>query len=240
MRKGSSLILLATCFFFSVGFSQQVRRADDRVLFRGVVIGASNQNRLAYSQIYINRSFSAISGEDGTFSFFAHRNDTIVFSLLGYKPSTFIVCDTLPGKEFLTGVYLQSDTLEIGEVIIVPRLTNLKAEMMNARIESNTQLDNAKTNISIASYQSRTGQNKLGDPNINYELLRQKQKIDAYERGGIPSDKIAGISPLLLIPAVYLLVHGLPEAPRPPEPGITAKDLEELNNRYIELLKKRK
>jgi hypothetical protein len=203
-------------------------------------MGASSQNRLSYSQISINRSFKAISGEDGSFAIYAHRNDTIVFSLLGYKPSTLIVCDTLTGKEFLTGVYLQSDTLEIGEVIIVPRMTNLKAVMLNPTIESNTQLNNAKTNISIASYQGKTGQNKLGDPNINYEILRQKQKIDAYEKGGIPSDKILAVSPLLLIPAAYLLIHGLPEVPPPPQPGITARDLEELNNRYMELLKKRK
>ena len=240
MRKGSLLILFTACFFLSAGFGQQVGRSVDAVLFRGVVIGATNQNRLSHSQILINGTFSAISGEDGTFSFFAHRNDTIVFSLLGYKPSTLIVSDSLPGREFLTGIYLQSDTLEIGEVVILPRLTSLKAELMNAKIESNVQLDNAKTNISIAGYQGRTGQNKLGDPNLNYEVIKEKQKINAIERGGIPSDRILGISPLLLIPAAYLLLHGIPEAPRPPEPAITSKDLEEINNQYLELLKKRR
>jgi hypothetical protein len=240
MRKGSAYILLSTCFFLSASFSQQVSRSDDPILFRGVVIDASNKSRLSNSQIYINRSFSAISGTDGTFSFYAHRLDTVVFSMLGYKQSTLVVCDTLVGKEFLTGVYLQSDTLEIGEVIIVPRFTNLKFEMMNITIKSNTQLENATTNISIASYQGRTGQNKLGDPKTNYELLRQNQMVNAYEKGGIPSDRILGLSPLLLIPAAYLLVHGIPEAPRSPEPRITGKDLEDLNQKYLEILKNRK
>jgi hypothetical protein len=214
--------------------------SDDRVLFRGVVIGSSNKSRLAYSSIFINRSFSAIAGEDGTFSFYAHRNDTLLFSILGYKSSTFIVSDTLKGREFLTGVYLESDTMEIGEVIILPKLTNLKAEMMKPWIGANTQLENAKTNLSIASYQSITGQGKLGDPNSNYELLKRRQKINAFEKGGIPSDRIAGISPLLLIPAAYLLMHGLPEKPAPPAMTISNKDLEELNNRYLELLRNRK
>jgi hypothetical protein len=238
--KRSVLILFAACFYISAGFSQQVKRPDDPILFRGVVIDASNQNRLGYSQIYIGRLFSSVSMEDGTFSFYAHRRDTLLFRHLGYKPSSFIVPDTLTEKEFLTGVYLQSDTLEIGEVIIVPRPINLKAEMMNTRMAPNTQLDNAKANISIASYQGRAGQNKLGDPNINYEVLRQKQKINAYEKGGIPSDRILGISPLLLIPAAYLFIHGFPQAPLPPEPRITAKELEDLNNRYLESLGKRK
>jgi hypothetical protein len=235
-----AIILFATFFCLYAGFSQQVKRSDDPILFRGVVIDASNQNRLGYSQIFINRSFSSVTVEDGTFSIFAYRRDTLLFRHLGYKPSTLIVSDTLTEKEFLTGVYLQSDTLEIGEVIIVPRQINLKAEMMNTRIKSNTQFDNAKANISIASYQGRAGQDKLGDPNINYEVLRQRQKINAIEKGGIPSDKILGLSPLLLIPAAYLLIHGLPEAPLPPEPGITSKDIEELNRRYLESLGKRK
>ena len=240
MADRSAIILFAAFFCFSAGFSQQVKRSQDPVLFRGVVIDASNRNRLGNSEISINGSLSAVTVGDGTFSIYAYRRDTILFSHMGYKQSVFIVSDTLTDKEFLTGVYLQSDTLEIGEVIIVPRLINLKAEMITTRIKSNTQLDNAKANISVASYQGRTGQDKLGDPNINYEVLRQRQKINAIEKGGIPSDKILGLSPLLLIPAAYLLIHGLPEAPVPPEPGITSKDIEELNQKYLEFLGKRK
>jgi hypothetical protein len=240
MVNRSAIVIFSAFFCLSAGLSQQVKRSDGTILFRGVVIDALNQNRLGNSQIFINRSFSSVTDEDGTFSFFAYRQDTVLFRHLGYKTAALIVSDTLTEKEFLTGVYLQSDTLEIGEVIILPRLINLKAEMMNTRIKSNTQLDNAKANISIASYQGRAGQDKLGDPNINYEVLRQRQKINAYEKGGIPSDRILGLSPFLLIPAAYLLIHGLPEAPLPPKPGITSRDIEELNRRYLEVLGKRK
>jgi hypothetical protein len=240
MRKKLSLIIFFIGLFITPCLSQQVRTSDDRVLFRGVVIGSSNKSRLAYSSIFINKSFSAITGDDGTFSFYAHRNDTILFSNLGYKSSSFIVSDTLKGQEFLTGIFLESDTVEIGEVIIVPKGTNLKAEMMKPVIGASTQLENAKANVSIASYQGINGQGKLGDPNSNYEILKHKQKIDAFEKGGIPSDKIAGISPLLLIPAAYLLMHGLPGKPGPPPMSISNKEIEELNNRYLELLRSRK
>ena len=186
----------------------------------------------------INRSKSAISAEDGTFSFYADKNDTIRFSMLGYKPASLVVSDTLSGKEFLTGVFLETDTLLIGEVIIIPKLTSLKAEMMNPNIVSDARLENARSNISIASYQGRTSLGKLGDPANNYEVLRQKQKVDAFEKGGIPSDRIVGISPFMLIPAAYLLIHGLPEIPAPPKPQISAKDLDELQKKYQESLKK--
>ena len=234
------LLILIGISSINICFSQIRVTGAEPILFRGVILDASSRTRLGSSQILINRSMSAISEEDGTFSFYANKNDTIIFSLLGYKPVLLIVNDTISGKEFLTGVYLETDTLNAGEVIIVPKLTNLKAEMMNPRINSDARLENARTNISVASYQGRAGQAKLGDPDINYGVIMQKQKVEAFERGGIPSDKIAGISPFMILPAVYLLLHGLPEPPIAPKYQISSKDLEELQKLYLESLKKRK
>lgn len=240
MIKRILLVILIVVSSINICFSQKGMQGAVPILFRGVMLDASSHTRLGSSQIVINRSRSAISAEDGTFSFYAYKKDTILFSMLGYKPASLIVNDTLSGNEFLTGVYLETDTLLIGEVIIVPKFTNLKAEIMNPRITSDARLENARSNISIASYQGRTGQAKFGDPGVNYEFLRQKQKIDAYERGGIPSDKILGLSPLMLIPAAYLLLHGLPERPAPPKPQISSKDLDELQKKYMESLRNRK
>ena len=240
MRKKTTLILFTVCLILSPGFCQQVQRTDDRLLFRGVVIGSSNQNRLAYSSVFVNKTLSAFTSGDGTFSFYAHLKDTIMVTNLGYRSFSFVVPDTLRGREFLTGIYLESDTLDIGEVVILPRPADLRAEMRNPKIESNTQFENAKTNISISSFQGRTGQSRLGDPYTNYALIRERQKIQAYEKGGIPSDRIAGISPLLLIPAAYLLLHGLPEGPAPPSSWISNKELEDLNRIYLDSLRRQK
>ena len=209
---------------------------DDNILFRGVVVSAVSQERLPGAQIVIYRRAAGISRDDGTFAFFAQKRDTVTFTMLGYRPVELIVSDSLNAREFITGIYLQTDTLEIGEVIIIPQFTNLKTEIMNSALEANTQMANARNNITIASYQGRTGQGKLGDPSINYEILRQRQKINAYEKGGIPSDRIVGISPFMLLPAAYLLLNGLPEQPAPPEPRISKKDLDELNKLYLEKL----
>jgi hypothetical protein len=237
IMRGTCLIIFMFLHGLSSVYCQQGERADSRILFRGVVIAASSQERLPGSQIYINRRSAGISRNDGTFSFFAFKNDTIVFTMLGFSPARMVVSDTLTGKEFITGIFLQSDTLDIGEVIILPRITNLKAEIMNSMMETNAQMANARSNISIASYQGRTGQGTMGDPSINYEILRQKQKTEAYEKGGIPSDKIIGLSPLMLIPAAYLLLNGLPEVPEAPEPRISQKDLDELNSLFLKKLK---
>lgn len=238
MSRERAAALLFFFFIFYFAYSQKIA-VDNRILFRGVVISSPAQERLTGTQIYLNRVAYASSRSDGTFSFFANKLDTIVFSMLGYNPVSLVVSDTLRSKEFLTGVYLQSDTIEIGEVIIVPRLNNLRAEMMNPRIEPNAQFENARSNISIASYVGRTSQPTMGDPNVNYQILRNKQMRSAYEKGGIPSDQIVGISPFLLIPAAYLLLHGMPQAPIPPDPNISRRDLDELNRLYFEMVKKR-
>jgi hypothetical protein len=217
--------------------AQQPVQSGDRILFRGVVIATTSEERLSGSQIFINRSYITSSRPDGTFSFFALRRDTIIFTMLGYKPESLVVSDTLKAREFLTGVYLKSDTIEIGEVIILPRLPNLRADMMNIKRESDPQLENAISNISNAAYLGRTTTANLGEPTFNYNYLRQRQNISAYEKGGIASEKSIALNPFILIPAAYMLLHGLPEAPAPPEPRISQKDLDDLNKTFMQMRK---
>jgi hypothetical protein len=239
-KRISILILFLNPLLYVPLSAQQTIQSNNRILFRGVVIAASSEERLAGSQIFINRSYITSSREDGTFSFFAFRLDTVIFTMLGYTPESLVVSDTLKAREFLTGVYLKSDTLEIGEVIILPRLPNLKADIMNIKKESDPQLENAKTNISNAAYLGRTTPSSLGDPAFNYNYLRQKQNRDAYEKGGIASEKSLALNPFVLIPAAYMLLKGLPDAPAPPEPRISQKDLDDLNNLFRQNRKENK
>jgi hypothetical protein len=201
---------------------------------------ASTLSPLTNSQVMINNVFNSVSNSDGTFSFIVHRNDSILFRHLGYKPSLLFVSDTLPGREFIAGIFMNSDTVSIGEVIIVPRYTNLKSDIFYAPSKVPSIMDNARYNVAISAYQGRTTQGKLGDPAANYDLLRQRQKVDAYEKGGIPSDMIAGINPLLLLPAAYLLIHGMPEKPPPLEQKLTKQDLDQIQKKYLETLKQQK
>jgi hypothetical protein len=187
------------------------------------------------SQILINRSFTSVSNAEGTFAFFVNRFDTVFFKHIGYKSTMFLVSDTLVGREFMAGIFLKNDTVSIGEVVIVPRFVNLKSEIMNAPSKIPSTMDNARYNVALSGYSGRTTQGKLGDPSTNYGLLRQRQKINAYEKGGIPSDRIAGLNPLLLLPAAYLLIHGAPQKPEPFEQRLTDQELEQIRKKYQEI-----
>ncbi len=228
------ILILIAGFFIRDAAGQDSGSPGTRILFQGLVMDAETQVPLAGSQILINRSFSSVSNNEGKFAFYVLRHDTVVFMRVGYKPTSFFVSDTLTGHEFITGVYMSTDTVPIAEVVIVPRLVSLRSELYNPHPETNQQVENARYNLEVSAYQGRISQGKLGDPDSNYELLRQKQKIDTYEKGGIPSDRIVGISPLLLIPAAYLLMNGFPERPESPKPQITQQEIEQLHKKYLE------
>jgi hypothetical protein len=234
MIKKISVLIVFILFIIQYTYSQQKLPGSKPILFRGVVMDASTQERLIGSDILVNRKVSAISADDGTFSFYAFKRDTLRFKMLGYKGTTMIVSDTLLATEFLTGVYLESDSTLLGEVIIVPKIANLRAEMIKPVIKNDPLLENAVSNITTASYVGRTTEARLGDPATNYNYLKTKMKYDAFERGTIPSEKILGLSPFLIVPAAYLLIYGVAELPPPPKAQISAKDMNELRKKYLE------
>jgi hypothetical protein len=235
------LSVFISCFIFHLGFGQVRENSGISILFHGLVMDAGTLSPISNSQIYINRSFSALSRSDGTFAFYVNRNDTVVFNSLGFKPAMMFISDTLAGREFIAGIYMKSDTLSIGEVIIVPRFSNLKSEILNAPSKTPATMDNAKYNVAVSGYAGRSSINTLSDPASNYGSIKQKQKVYAQEKGGIPSDQIAAIHPLMLIPLGYALLHGIPDnRPAPVTPNLTNAELNQLNKIYLESLNRKK
>jgi len=215
------------------GYGQSVITQENKIIFSGIVRDASTLSPLANSQIIINRSFVAASDEEGTFSIGVNRRDTVVFSILGYRSVYFYVSDTLKGRNFMAGVYMKADTLSIGEVIIVPRMQSLKYDIFKAPATT-PEMENAKYNMAISAYQGRMAMTQMGDPASNYSIVQQKRLRDASEKGTIPSDRIVGFSPFMLVGAVYLLINGLPEKPAPMKSTLTRQELDQIHKKYLE------
>ena len=233
------ILLIALFILSSPDHCQKLSGPQGFILFHGLVMDAATMAPLPNSQIIINRSYISVSDRDGKFTFYVNRSDTVVFTMMGYKTTQFLISDTLTGSEYNAGIYMNADTLSIGEVIIVPRLRNLKSEILNARKEPNITQEYAKYNLELSAYQGRMGQNKLGDPVTNYEVIRQRQREDAYSKGQIPSDRIIGLSPFLLLPAAYLLINGLPERPPAMQPQLNDQEINQIHQKYLETLKQK-
>jgi hypothetical protein len=235
MHKTRLIILLLICYSY-YGLCQDVLSQEKRISFNGIIRDASSLEPIVNSQIRINGIFTAVSDMDGTFTIRVNKKDTVEFSTLGYQPAYFFVSDTLSGNVFLAGVYMKSDTLSIGEVVIIPRMAYLKSEILKPP-PVNPEMENAKYNIAVSGYQGRTAISKLGDPASNYSVLHEQQRIEAYEKGTIPSDRMVGLNPLILIPAAYLLLNGFPEKGPPMKANLSKQELEQIHKKYLESMR---
>jgi hypothetical protein len=236
------LVLILSFIFILIrsGSAQVKQENDNRILFRGLVIDATNFSPISNSQILINNEFSSLSGTDGTFSFIVSRKDTVTFSSLGYKRSVLIISDTLHGEEFVTGVFLNSDTVSIGEVVILPGYRNLKADIMNAKSSEPDYMSNARYNVAVSAYQGKNSTSVMGDPLENYAVINQRQKTDAFEKGGIPSNNMVGLNALLFLPAVaYMYLHKPPEAVAPMPSHLSDKEIEQVQKMYLDRHRKK-
>lgn len=146
------------------------------------------------------------------------------------------VADTLRAGEYTAGIYLTGDTTMIPAVVIIPRLGNMRAEIMAERPATNQDAINATNNLRMAVYQGLANPPALGDPATNYEILRQRQRMEAYDKGQIPSDRMIGLSPFTLIPILYVIAKGPPEDPEPPTPHVSARELDYLRMVHDSLL----
>ncbi len=232
-------ISILTAFFLEPVPAQLGNPSDRRVVFQGIVRDASQLIPLQNTQVFVNRSFISSTDSAGSFSLLVNRRDTLEFRMLGYKPAFIMVNDTLPGREFMAGVYLNSDTISIGEVIIIPRLAKLKSDLLNPRQPLNQEEENARNNLAIAAYQARVTTGSLGDPLSNYEVIKQQHRTEAYEKGQIPSSRMVGISPLLIVPALYLMINGLPQKPAPAKSDLTGEEIKQIQKRYLESVRKK-
>lgn len=242
MRRFKSLIIIIfSLFLFADCLIGQEVEQEEQILLHGVVFDASTQMPIPNVHYVIANLYSGATGAGGKFSMYISRSDTIVFSYIGYSDFLFLLSDTLIGRSFVAGIFLQTDTLSIGEVVVLPRLGDLRSEFRTTKVEVNKEQVNAENNLKVATYQGLNNNAILGDPATNYEMIRRKQVVTAFERGGIPSDQMLGLDFISVIPmAIYLLKNGLPEKPEPPAPHVSDRELDKMIDLYKKKIKSAK
>jgi hypothetical protein len=227
------LLLLLLCV---LNLAEAHAQQPGTVLFHGVILDAGNSQPLPDAHYRIKGRTAGATDARGMFTLYARWHDTITFTCIGYRDYSMTVQDTLLAREYTAGIYLTSDTTLIPAVIVIPRLGNIRAEIMADRPAASQEMINASNNIKMGVFQGLTTQPELGDPLVNYELLRQTQRMEAYEKGQIPSGNMVGLSPLILIPLLQRLATGPPDDPVPPAPHISARDLEYLQRVHDSLI----
>lgn len=195
----------------------------------GVVVDAQTEAAIPNVQYTLfGRGGGGVTDAFGQFLLFAYKGDSIEFRMVGYKPSLLRMTDSHNLSGYLVLIAMVSDTLSVGEVVILPQVPDLRTMANTPTILDSRQYENARSNLAMSVHQGLTGTPKLTDSRDFYEVLREQHKTEAYEKGGIPSDKMVALSPFMLIPAYYLLMNGFPDDPKAPAEKISNRDLERL------------
>lgn len=231
--------MLLIFFLLMLLFPEAQAQQQGPVLLHGAIFDAGTRQPLPDAHFSVNGHPRGATDGMGLFSLYVRWNDTITFTCIGYSEQHMTVRDTLWAKEYTAGIYLTTDTTMIPAVVIIPRIGNIRAEIMAEKPALSQEMINATNNLRMSVYQGLTTPPEMGDPYMNYEMIRQQLRMDAYDKGQIPSDHMVGLSPFMLLPLIYRLVSGPPETPDPPVPHISARDLERLRTIHDSVLYKR-
>lgn len=123
---------------------------DSLIKFSGIVVNERNLDPIPQTNIVnINRKKGTSADNKGLFKFQAKRNDTILFSAIGYKTQTFIVPDTITKNNYSLFQIMTNDTIILPETSIYPFPTweELKKEIAEMKTEEEIQNEIVKQNL---------------------------------------------------------------------------------------------
>ncbi len=99
----------------------RAQRYNDLVQFSGVVVTADSLRPVPFTNISVGNSGRGTTSDYwGFFSIVVHKNDLITFSVVGYKPGTFRIPDTLSANRYSLIQVMSSDTIMLTETVIYP------------------------------------------------------------------------------------------------------------------------
>ena len=123
----------------------------------------------------------------GYFSIAVNAGDTIQFSSVGFKKSTYIVPALEDGTHIDHDVKLLSDTIMLAEATVFPWTTY--DQFLQAVVDldlADEDMDNARRNIQLMQRQLISDEYQA-DASLNYKYYMQQKQQQAYTAGQYPS-----------------------------------------------------
>lgn len=112
----------------------QILSSVDTILFSGVVLDSGTTEPLSGVTCRLGEGKGTTSNANGYFRVQLQRGDSVWFTYVGYRPCLVIVPDSLNAAEYMLGVFMSPDTLQLSEVLIIRRWgENRMQDMVHAR-----------------------------------------------------------------------------------------------------------
>lgn len=148
------------------GYAQRLH-VPDTISFSGVVFQAGEGNVLPNVTCRYGAGKGTLSDEEGRFHLKTFRGDTVLFTFVGLKPCQVVIPDTLYDSEYMLGIFLTPDTIQLSEALILQRFGNSRQQ----------QLINARNNMTGILRQAYSPVQEM-----NAEM-NQRMMIEEYARG---------------------------------------------------------
>jgi len=148
------------------------------VQFSGVVVTGDSLQPVPYSSIIVRGTYrGTISDYGGFFSFVAQMGDTIDFSAVGFKKSSFVIPDTLQTDRYSLIKIMSSDTFLLREAVIYPWPTKeqFRQAFLDLRVPDD-DLDRARRNMALEV-----------DGSGNYKTMLLERQTKVYTNGQYPA-----------------------------------------------------
>jgi len=157
---------------------------ENLVQFSGITITSDSLTAVPYTKILIKNSNRGTSSDVlGYFSFVAHKSDTILFNAIGFKPTSFIIPDTITKSRYSLIQLMTGDTLTLPAAYIFPwpTLDDFKRAFLNVKVPDD-DLARAKKNLDPEQFMVRVRDYPM-DASMNYNNYIENQTSKLYYFG---------------------------------------------------------
>jgi len=131
----------------------------------------------------------AASDHRGIFSIISSPGDTVFFSAIGFKPTLLTIPATATGDHYITDVIMVTDTIQIGEVLVLPWRTY--SEFKRAVLENKPTdplMDNLAYNLAMVQQQIWSDMSPTSGE--AYRFTMQQMSDNLYTRGQLPANNL--------------------------------------------------
>lgn len=151
---------------------------EEYIQFTGLVLSADSLQPLSYTVITIpGTRRGTIADHNGYFTIVAKKGEKLVFELLGYKISEFMLPDTFHGYKYSLIKLLSPDTIYLDEVVISPLPDRELFDQYFVKTDvPDSDLERARDNMERQALRDEI-LSMDGKENQNYYMQQQVQKL---------------------------------------------------------------
>src|SRR5690554_339132 len=175
-------------FFINFSFSQE---KEHLIQFSGVLVSVDSLDMVSYATIIDKTTRKGtMSDYYGYFSFVTRPGDTIIFDAFGFKPSSYIVPDTLTDIRYSIIHLMTPDTLILPEVDVYPWPS--REEFARAFVEMDPYDDALRraqkqlSGESLAFVAARVPT----DGSLSYNWQTEQRQTQIYTQGQTPINNL--------------------------------------------------